>query len=87
MKETLEYLEQNPLKKPDMEEPPPPSPGELEREKWRRIIQDVEARFRKRMLEEERTLAEKADIPRRWMGFGLGEVFLWNVQSLRASRS
>ena len=26
IKESLEYLEQNPLQKPDMEEPPPPSP-------------------------------------------------------------
>ena len=55
IKESLEYLEQNPLQKPDMEESPPPSPGDLDREKWRRIFQDVEEKFRKRRLEEERT--------------------------------
>ena len=35
MNESLEYLEQNPLQEPDMEEPLPPSPEELDREKHR----------------------------------------------------
>ena len=63
MNETLEYLEQNPLREPDMEEPLPPSKEELEREKWRRIFQDMEERSHKQMLEEERALAEQVDIP------------------------
>ena len=73
MNETLEYLEQNPLQKPDMEEPmPPPSPEELDREKWRRIFQDVEERSRKQMLEDERALAEQVDIPPEMRGIWLG---------------
>ena len=72
MKETLEYLEQNPLKKPDMEKPLPSSPEELEKEQWRRIFQDVEERFHKRMIEEERALAEMEDIPPEMKGIWLG---------------
>jgi len=55
-----------------MERPRPPSPEELEREKWRRISQEVEERHQKQMLEEERALAEKEDIPRGMEGFWLG---------------
>ena len=72
IKESLEYLEQNPLQKPDMEEPLPPSKEELEREKWRRIFQDMEERSRKQMLEEERALAEQVDIPQEMKGIWLG---------------
>jgi transposase len=72
IKESLEYLEQNPLQEPDMEEPLPPSPEELEREKWRRIFQDIEDRSHKQMLEDERALAERADIPPEMKGIGLG---------------
>ena len=72
IKESLEYLEQNPLQKPDMEEPLPPSPEELDREKWRRIFQDVEERSRKRMIEDERALAEQVDIPSEMRGIWLG---------------
>ena len=72
MNETLEYLEQNPLREPDMEEPLPPSKEELDREKWRRIFQDVEERSRKQMLEEERALAEQVDIPPEMKGIWLG---------------
>ena len=72
MNETLEFLEQNPLQKPDMEEPLPPSKEELEREKWRRIFQDMEERSHKQMLEEERALAEQVDIPREMRGIWLG---------------
>ena len=72
IKESLEYLEQNPLQEPDMEEPPPPSPEELDRERWRRIFQDVEERSRKQMLEDERALAEQVDIPPEMKGIWLG---------------
>ena len=72
MKETLEYLEQNPLKKPDMEEPLPPSKEELDREMWRRIFRDVEEKFHKRRLEDERAPAEKEDIPPEMEGIWLG---------------
>ncbi len=72
MNETLEYLEQNPLQKSDTEEPLPPSPEELDREMWRRIFQDVEEMSRKRMLEDERALAEKEDIPPEMEGIWLG---------------
>ena len=72
IKESLEYLEQNPLQKPDMEEPLPPSKEELDREKWRRIFQDVEERSRKQMLEDERALAERIDIPPEMEGIWLG---------------
>ena len=72
MNETMEYLEQNPLQKSDMEEPVPPSKEELEREKWRRIFQDVEEMSRKRMLEDERALAEQVDIPPEMKGIWLG---------------
>ena len=72
IKESLEYPEQNPLQKPDMEEPPPPSPEELDREKCRRIFQDVEEMSRKRMLEDERALAEMEDIPPEMDGIWLG---------------
>ena len=72
MNETLEYLEQNPLQEPDMEEPLPPSKEELEREKWRRIFQDMEERSHKQMLEEERALAEQVDIPPEMRGIWLG---------------
>ena len=72
MNETLEYLEQNPLREPDMEEPLLPSKEELDREKWRRIFQDVEERSRKQMLEEERALAEQVDIPPEMKGIWLG---------------
>ena len=72
IKESLEYLEQNPLQEPDMEEPLPPSKEELDREKWRRIFQDVEERSRKRMIEEERALAEQVDIPPEMRGIWLG---------------
>ena len=72
MNESLEYLEQNPLKKPDMEDPPPPSPEELDREKWRRIFKDIEERSHKQMLEEERALAEQVDIPPEMKGIWLG---------------
>ena len=72
MNETLEYLEQNPLQEPDMEEPLPPSKEELEREKWRRIFQDMEERSHKQMLEEERALAEQVDIPSEMRGIWLG---------------
>ena len=72
MNETLEYLEQNPLPEPDMEEPLPPSKEELEREKWRRIFQDMEERSHKQMLEEERALAEQVDIPPEMKGIWLG---------------
>ena len=72
MNETLEYLEQNPLREPDMEEPLPPSKEELEREKWRRIFQDMEERSHKQMLEEERALAEQVDIPPEMRGIWLG---------------
>ena len=72
IKESLEYLEQNPLQKPDVEEPLPPSPEELDREKWRRIFQDVEERSRKQMLEDERALAEMEDIPPEMEGIWLG---------------
>ena len=72
MNESLEYLEQNPLQKPDMEEPLPPSKEELDREMWRRIFQDVEEKFHKRMLEEERALAEWEDIPPEMKGIWLG---------------
>ena len=72
IKESLEYLEQNPLQKPDMEEPLPPSKEELDREMWRRIFQDVEERSRKQMLEEERALAEQVDIPPEMRGIWLG---------------
>jgi len=72
MNETLEYLEQNPLREPDMEEPLPPSKEELEREKWRRIFQDMEERSHKQMLEDERALAEREDIPPEMRGIWLG---------------
>ena len=72
IKESLEYLEQNPLQKPDMEEPLPPSKEELDREMWRRIFRDVEEKFHKRRLEDERTLAEKEDIPPEMEGIWLG---------------
>ena len=72
IKESLEYLEQNPLQKPDMEEPPPPSPEELDREKRRRNFQDVEEKFHKRRLEDERALAEMEDIPPEMKGIWLG---------------
>ena len=72
MNETLEYLEQNPLQEPDMEEPLPPSKEKLEREKWRRIFQDIEERSHKQMLEEERALAEQVDIPPEMRGIWLG---------------
>ena len=72
MNETLEYLEQNPLREPDMEEPLPPSPEELDREMWRRIFQDLEERSRKQMLEDERALAEREDIPPEMKGIWLG---------------
>ena len=72
MNETLEYLEQNPLQKSDTEEPLPPSPEELDREMWRRIFQDMEERSRKRMIEEERALAEQVDIPPEMRGIWLG---------------
>ena len=72
MNESLEYLEQNPLQKPDMEEPLPPSKEELDREKWRRIFQDMEERSHKQMLEEERALAEQIDIPPEMRGIWLG---------------
>ena len=72
IKESLEYLEQNPLQKPDMEEPLPPSKEELDREMWRRIFQDVEERSRKRMIEDERALAEQVDIPPEMKGIWLG---------------
>ena len=72
IKESLEYLEQNPLQKPDVEEPLPPSREELDREKWRRIFQDVEEMSRKRMLEDERALAEQVDIPPEMKGIWLG---------------
>ena len=72
MNETLEYLEQNPIQEPDMEEPLPPSKEDLEREKWRRIFQDMEERSHKQMLEEERALAEQVDIPPEMRGIWLG---------------
>ena len=72
IKESLEYLEQNPLQKSEMEEPLPPSPEELEKKQWRRIFQDVEERSRKQMLEEERALAEQVDIPPEMTGIWLG---------------
>ena len=72
MNESLEYLEQNPLQEPDMEEPLPPSKEELEREKWRRIFQDMEERSHKQMLEDERALAEQVDIPPEMKGIWLG---------------
>ena len=72
IKESLEYLEQNPLQKPDMEEPLPPSKEELDREMWRRIFKDIEERSRKQMLEEERALAERENIPPEMKGIWLG---------------
>ena len=72
IKESLEYLEQNPLQEPDMEEPLPPSKEELDRERWRRIFRDVEERSRKQMLEDERALAEREDIPPEMKGIWLG---------------
>ena len=72
IKESLEYLEQNPLQEPDMEEPLPPSKEELDREMWRRIFQDVEEKFHKRRLEDERALAEMEDIPPEMRGIWLG---------------
>ena len=71
-KSIKESLEQNPLQEADMEEPLPPSPEELEREKWRRIFQDMEERSHKQMLEEERALAEQVDIPPEMRGICLG---------------
>ena len=72
IKESLEYLKQNPLQEPAMEEPLPPSKEELDREMWRRIFQDVEEMSRKQMLEEERALAEQVDIPPEMSGIWLG---------------
>ena len=72
IKESLEYLEQNPLQEPDMEEPLPPSKEELDRERWRRIFRDVEERSRKQMLEDERAVAEREDIPPEMKGIWLG---------------
>ena len=69
--ETLEYLERNPLRKPEVTNPTP-SLEQLERGKWRRIFQDMEERHQKQMLEEERALAEKEDIPRGMEGFWVG---------------
>ena len=70
--ETLEYIDRNPLRKPDVERPRPPTPEELERGKWRRIFQDMEERHQKQMLEEERALAEKEDMPQGLEGFWVG---------------
>tara|TARA_Y100001968_G_C19213054_1_gene645751 strand:+ start:402 stop:842 length:441 start_codon:yes stop_codon:yes gene_type:complete len=70
-KETLEYLDRNPLRKAEVTNPTP-SPEQLEREKWRRIFQDMEERHQKQMLEEERALAEKEDIPQGLEGFWVG---------------
>ena len=69
--ETLEYIDRNPLRKPEVTNPTP-SPEQLERGKWRRIFQDMEERHQKQMLEEERALAEKEDMPQGLEGFWVG---------------
>ncbi len=71
-KESLDDLGKNPHRAPDKEEPPPPSKEELDREKWRRIFQDVEERSRKQMLEDERALAAQVNIPPEMRGIWLG---------------
>ena len=45
---------------------------ELEREKWRRIFQEMEGRHREQMLKEERELSERESMPPEMQGFWLG---------------
>ena len=73
MNEALDHLSRNPLKRSEVvEKKVSPSSEELEREKRRRIFQEMEGRHREQMLKEERELSERESMPPEMQGFWLG---------------
>ena len=73
MNEALDHLNRNPLKRSEVvEKKVSPSSEELEREKWRRIFQEMEGRHQQQMLKEERELSERESMPPEMQGFWLG---------------
>lgn len=73
MTEALDHLSRNPLKRSEVvEKKVSPSSEELEREKRRRIFQEMEGRHREQMLKEERELSERESMPPEMQGFWLG---------------
>jgi hypothetical protein len=66
-------LSRNPLKRSEVvEKKVSPSSEELEREKRRRIFQEMEGRHQEQMLKEERELSERETMPPEMQGFWLG---------------
>ena len=73
MNEALDHLSRNPLKRSEVvEKKVSPSSEELEREKRRRIFQEMEGRHQQQMLKEERELSERETMPPEMQGFWLG---------------
>jgi transposase len=73
MNEALDHLSRNPLKRSEVvEKKVSPSSEELEREKRRRIFQEMEGRHREQMLKEEQELFERETMPPEMQGFWLG---------------